>query len=140
MKSEKLTNTLLALIFLALLAHLVVPLLLAHEVSAAGRDALAPSAVASDAGFPALDKIASEVGSGLDGIAKSNQQIADAIKEHARSNAQIARSLKDVASGVQGLELRTPATASSPVSKPRSRPEPDEAESDPDWWKKYLDE
>lgn len=139
MKSGKLTNTLLALVFLALLAHLVVPLLLAHDASAAGRDALAPSAVASAAGFPALDKIASEVGSGLDGIAKSNQQIADAIREHARSNEQIARSLKDVAGGVKGLELRDSSRKSAPTSRSNRGEKPDK-ESDPDWWKEYLDE
>jgi hypothetical protein len=136
MKPGRLTNTLLALIFLALLAHLVVPLLQTGEASAQGKDARSPSSVAATAGVPSLDKIAAEVGGGLDRIAQSNQQIANAILEHARSNQQIARSLKDVAGGVRGLEI---SSGSTPASRPRPRPEEKE-ESDPDWWKGYLEE
>jgi len=138
MKSGKLTNTLLALIFLVLLAHLVVPLLRTNEASAQSRDALTPSQVAATAGVPSLDKLASEVGGGLDRIAQSNQQIANAILEHARSNQEVARSLKDVAGGVKGLNLKAGSSSSAPTSRQRREPEEGE-DADPNWWKEYLE-
>ncbi len=137
MKSGKLTNTLLALIFLALLAHLVAPLFAAGEAKAVGSDAAPPAAVAAVAGFPALDNVASQIANGLKQIAQSNQQIASAIREHARSNERIAQSLDGVADGVKALELRAPASTRAPVPPGRST---EEQPLDEDWWQGLIPE
>lgn len=139
MKSGKLTNALLALIFLALLANVVVPLLRTNEASAAGSDGVAPSSIAASAGLPAVDRIASEVSSGLKDIARSNRQIADAIKENARSSEHIAESLQNVATGIGGIELKVsvPRSAHTPS---RRAPAEEMEETDPNWWKGYIEE
>lgn len=97
MKSEKTTNILLALIFLALLGNMLVPLLKTREAAAAGEDARSPAAVAEKAQVLALNEAADQIGAGLREIAQSNRMIAsaiaDAIREHARANERIAYSL-----------------------------------------------
>ena len=139
MKSEKLTNTLLALIFLALVANVAIPLLRADEASAAGRDSAIPSDVAANAGLPALDKIAADVTNGLDAIADSNLQIARAIEDSARTSERIADSLQDVAAQVKGISLTAPVPPArrAPGSE---RPSEEKEELNPDWWKNYIDE
>jgi hypothetical protein len=131
MKSAKLTNTFLALIFLVLLAHFLTPFFKATEAGAIGSDAVAPSAVAA---FPALDQVAREVSGGLRQIAQSNQQIADAIRDHARSSERIAQSLERVAREVGSLQLKAPAARPAPVEGS------DVEEQDPDWWKEHFQE
>jgi len=133
MKPMKLTNTLLALIFVVLLAHLVIPLLRTGEATAGNSDAVSPSAIANTQGFTALDQAASEIKSGLSMIAQSNQQIAAAIREHAQSSDRIAQSLDRVAIGM--------ARGKSGAARPEASGLPaNEEESDPDWWRQYLDE
>ena len=141
MKSGKLTNTLLVLIFLALLAHLVAPLLAAKDATAVGRDSAAPAEIAAGAGFPALDKVASEISSGLLQIAQSNQQIASAIRENARSGERIAQSLQDVAGGVKALGSSAGAHSSRPSPSLAPSPEAEEEqEVDKDWWRGLVPE
>ncbi len=139
MKSEKLTNTLLALIFLALVANVTVPLLGADEASAAGRDARIPADVAANAGLPALEKLGSDLSKALMEIAQSNQQIANAIRENARSSEHIAESLQDVAEQVKGIDLKVAVPSSRRALSP-GRPLEEQEELDPDWWKNYIDE
>lgn len=139
MKSGKLTNALLALIFLALLANVMVPLLRTNEASAAGSDSVAPSSIAASAGLPAMDRIASEVSSGLKDIARSNRQIADAIKENARSGEHIAESLQSVATGIGGIELKVTMPRSTRTPSPGA-PAEEMEERDPNWWKQYIEE
>ncbi|NQU07668.1 MAG: hypothetical protein HQ583_03835 [Candidatus Abyssubacteria bacterium] len=134
MKSTKLTNTLLALIFLVLLAHFFTPFFKATEAGAAGSDSVAPSAIAAGAAFPALDQVAKEVSGGLRQIAQSNQQIADAIRDHARSSERIAQSLERVAGEVGSLQLK--ARTARPAPMEGSEVE----EQDPDWWKEHFQE
>lgn len=138
MKAGKLTNTLLALIFLALLAHLAVPLLRTNEASAAGKDSISPAAAAAKAGVPPVfERMASRVADGLGRIAQSNKQIANAIKEHARSNERIAVSLEDVAREMKELDIKV--TAPSSAFPPGMTPEELE-EANPNWWKGYIEE
>ncbi len=135
MKSGRLTNTLLALIFLALVAHLVVPMLAAQEAKAVNSDAIAPASIAAGAGFPALDKVASEIGGGLKEIARSNQQIASAIREHASSSDRIAQSLEGVATRIKSLERSAPAPARARTSEPVEEEELEEG-----WWQGQIPE
>jgi hypothetical protein len=139
MKSEKLTNTLLALIVLALVANVAVPLLRANEASAAGRDSRTPADVAATAGVPALDKLAAEVSKALLEIADSNRQIASAIRDNAKSSEHIADSLQNVARQVKGIGLKAGSPSSRGASAPRVSPEERE-EDDPNWWKNYIEE
>ena len=113
MKSEKLTNTLLALIVLALVANVAVPILRANE--------------------------ASEVSKALLEIAESNRQIASAIRDNAKSSEHIADSLQNVARQVKGIGLKAGAPSSRGASAPRVSPEERE-EDDPNWWKNYIEE
>ncbi len=139
MKSEKLTNTLLALIFLALLANLVIPALRSNEASAAGRDSLRPADVAANAGLPALDKLGSDLSKALVEIAQSNHKIASAIRENAKSGEHIAESLQEVAEQVKGIELKVAIPPSRRAPAPGRSPDEQE-ELDPDWWKNYIEE
>lgn len=98
MKSGKMTNVLLGLIFLALVANLLVPLLKTREAVAVGEDAVSPSVAAAEiAENLALDKVASQITGGLNQIAQSNRQIAEAIEQHARSNEGISLALERIA-------------------------------------------
>ncbi|UCD58129.1 MAG: hypothetical protein JSV16_03165 [Candidatus Hydrogenedentota bacterium] len=103
MKSGKLNSVLLALVFLALVANLLVPLHRTREAAAVGEDAIPPAVVAAEVAEDlALDKVAGQIADALRQIAESNQQIAVAITQHARSNERIAYSLDRVA-----VELRS---------------------------------
>lgn len=105
MKNEKLTNYLLALILIALVANLVIPHLRAREAGAAGEDAVPPAAKAAEVAKDlALDKVAGQIADGLRQIAQSNHQIAVAILEHSRSNEKIAYSLDRVATRLKTEE------------------------------------
>jgi hypothetical protein len=139
MKSERLTNTLLALIFLALLANLVVPALRTNEASAAYGDSRTPAEVAATAGVPALDKVAAQISKALVQIAESNRQIAGAIRENAQSGEHIADSLRDVADQVKGIELKVAAPPSRRAPAPGRSSERQE-EDDPDWWKGRIED
>ena len=101
MKSGKLTNLLLFLIFLALTANLLVPLFRANDAIALGpsSDSVPPAVVAAAVAEElAPDRLAAIVASALNNIAESNHQIASAILEHSRSNENIAYALDKVAS------------------------------------------
>ena len=92
------TNVFMALIFLALLANLLVPLLRTREAEAVGEGAISPSVTAAEvAENLALDKVAGQIADGLRQIARSNQQIADSITQHARSNERISLALDRIA-------------------------------------------
>ncbi len=104
MKSSKLTNVLLALVFLALVANILIPIFRAKEaVAVVGASSVSPSEAAAEvADKIAPDRLAAEVAGGLRDIAQSNQQIASAILEHARSNENIAYSLDKIAGEMRG--------------------------------------
>jgi methyl-accepting chemotaxis protein len=104
MKSSKMTNVLLALVFLALVANILIPMFRSTEaVAVVGANSVSPSQAAAEVAEKlAPDRLAAEISSGLKDIAQSNQQIAAAILEHARSSENIAYSLDKIAG-----EMRT---------------------------------
>ena len=86
MKSGKLTNILLAIVSLLLLANFMVPLLRAGEAEAIGEDAISPATAATRvADNLAFDKMAGQISEAIMQIAESNRQIAGAISQHAQS-------------------------------------------------------
>lgn len=99
MKSSKMTNVLLALVFLALVANILIPVFRAKEAMAVvGAPSVSPSQAAAEVAEKlAPDRLTAEVASGLRDIAQSNQQIAAAILEHARSSENIAYALDKIA-------------------------------------------
>jgi hypothetical protein len=103
MKSGKLTNLLLFLIFLALVANLLVPVLKAKDALAVmSNDSIPPAVIAAEVSEElAPSRLAAVVADALNNIASSNQSIAAAILEHSRSNENIAYSLDKVASGMR---------------------------------------
>jgi hypothetical protein len=104
MKSGKLTNLLLFLIFLALVANLLVPILKAKDALAlmSNSDSVPPAVIAAEVSEElAPSRLAAVVADALNNIASSNQSIAAAILEHSRSNENIAYSLDKVASGMR---------------------------------------
>ena len=135
MKSAKLGNTLLALIFLVLLAHLLIPMLTANEASAASDTAISPSQAAVDAGIPPLySEIIAKISSGLADIAGSNREIAAAIRENTKSNEGIELAIKNME-----RKMNRNGEGSASSSSRNVAPESKE-EGDAGWWKKYMDE
>ena len=136
MKPAKLRDTLLAMIFLALLAHLLVPMLTANEASAAGDTAISPSQAALDAGIPPLfSDIIDEVSAGLADIARSNREVAAAIRENTVANEGIELAIKSVVREMKRSNGEGSASSSSRNLGPDSG-----EEGDAGWWKKYMDE
>jgi len=104
MTSRTLTNVLLLLIFLALMANLLAPAFKAREAMAVmpGNDSVPPAVVAAQVSEEiAPDRLAQVVAAALRDIADADKEIAAAILEHSRSNANVAYSLDRI-----GAELR----------------------------------
>ncbi len=105
MKSQKLTNILLALVFVALAANLLVSIPRTQEASAQ-EDAVSPAVEAARISENiAPDRLVAEIATGLKAVAQANEHIAAAIKEHARSNERVASSIEKV-----GRDLRAQQT------------------------------
>jgi hypothetical protein len=142
MKSGKLTNVLLALIFLALLVHLVIPMFGTDEASAAGRASVSPSQAAADVGIPPMyaDMI-NKISAALGDIAKSNKEIATAVRDNTRANAEIARSLDGLTRQMSALSSGSPAPKShAPAPQSGESDSRSDEESNPGWWRQYMDE
>jgi hypothetical protein len=100
MKSGKLTNILLFLIFLALAANVLAPVFKAKEATAKtlNPDSVPPAVIAAEVDETiAPNRLVAELAAALNNIATADREIADAILAHSRSNENIAYALEKVA-------------------------------------------
>ncbi|MBI5117454.1 hypothetical protein HZA56_13335 [Candidatus Poribacteria bacterium] len=105
MKSQKITNILLALVTLALLANLLVSLTRTREAGA-NQDSIPPAVEAARiAEHIAPDRLTAEIANGLKAVAQANEHIAAAIKEHARSNERVASSIEKVGRDMRAQQV-----------------------------------
>jgi hypothetical protein len=99
MTSSKLTNILLLLIFLALVANVLFPLFKAKEAAAVQRpDNVPPAIIAAEVSEEiAPDRLAAELAAALNNIASADREIAAAIIDHSKSNENIGYALEKIA-------------------------------------------
>lgn len=100
MTTGRLTNVLLLLVFLALVANLLVPVFKTQDAGAVvvSPDSVSPAVRAAEVDAKlAPDRLTGELAAALKDIADADQQIAVAILEHSRSNENIAYALERIA-------------------------------------------